>query len=544
MEDGMAEQIGETVRVEQGLLHGVRSEDGAVCSYKGVPFARPPVGDLRWRPPQPPDRWDGVRPAESFAAAAIQPPARDHLVGGDGSNAPGPTSEDCLYLNVWTAAKDTEEKRPVMVWLHHGAFLFGSTGVPAYDGENLARAGAVFVSVAYRLGRLGFLAHPELSAESDHGASGHYGLLDQIRGLEWVRENIAAFGGDPDCVTVFGASAGSASVNLLTASPLSRGLFHRGIGESAALMAPTGRTTGYLDQMQDLESAERTGVALARALGSSSVADLRGRTADELIAVPGDQLQPDGQADQNPWMVGGVAWGRGALDSIYPAVDGYVLPRSPHEIYSAGEQMDIPLLVGSNANEGNGMPRIADRDAWEAEARREYGDLADRFLALFSAPDDTLGEVSASVFGDRVFVSQVWTWARLHAGTSGSPVFYYHWSHQPPVRVEPEFEWRARGAFHGAELSYVLANLNMRDWAWEPYDRILMETASSYWLNFARTGNPNGEARPEWSSFDPEAPAAMHFGEEIGMGSVPRPERLAFWDEFYDKLAAADSMTR
>jgi para-nitrobenzyl esterase len=509
--------MGPTARVEQGTLAGVALPDG-VRAYRGVPFARPPLGDLRWRPPLPPEPWEGVRPADTFAPHAPQPPVTDTISGSRYE----PQSEDCLYLNVWTEAEEGE-RRPVMVWFHYGAFLFGGASIPLFDGAGLARPGAVVVTVNHRLGRLGFLAHSELSDESEHGVSGNYGLLDQIRALEWVQENIAAFGGDPACVTAFGLSAGSMSVGLLMASPLARGLFQRAIGESGAFFGPVETSSNMTDCVQSLAGAERTGLAVAKALGARSIAELRARTPEELVAV---QL-PGGAGE---WSNGGVPFSRGELDGMLPIVDGHVIPASLLEIFGRGEQADVPLLTGSVANEASGMPWMTSAQAFVEDSRAEYGDRADEFLALFPAgTDDEAVASSAAANADRVFISQNWTWARQHAATASAPTFYYHFSHAPPAPPGAA----PPGAYHGVEIPYVFRHLDVRNWPWTAYDRELSETISSYWLNFARHGDPNGPGVPEWARFDPGAPEAMRFGEEIGIGPIPRRAHLDFWDRYF-----------
>ncbi len=513
-----------------GELRGTRSPDGSVVAFLGVPYAAPPVGARRWRPPEPPEPWEGVRPADAFGPHAIQPPQRDYLAGGSGTYTEG-MSEDCLYLNVWSGAEDLDERRPVMVWFHPGAFWFGGTGVPIFDGEGLARAGAVVVTVGYRLGRLGFLAHPELSAESGQGASGNYGLLDQVRALEWVQENIAGFGGDPDRVTIFGLSAGSVSVSLLMASPLARGLFHRAIGQSAALMAPPGPDTSLFDRMQELEPAERTGLAVQRALDCASIEDLRRCSPEQLLSVSPTALAAPGQVTESPWERGGNQVLPGMLDGSYPVVDGRFLPRPPRDIFEAGEQAKVPLLAGSSANEGGTLPRITDLAAWRKYAQDAYGPLADRLLDAFPATAETVGEVSAATLGDRVFIWQLWTWARLHAATA--PVYHYHWRYAPPTRFAPDFPAQPHGAYHGSELPYVFRNLDVYEGAWQPYDHELLEVVSSYWVNFARDGDPNGEGLPRWELLDPEAPRALHVGDSPAMAPVPRQEQLAVWDQIY-----------
>jgi para-nitrobenzyl esterase len=539
----------ETVRVEQGELRGVRSADGAVTAFKGVPFAAPPVGELRWRAPRPAPSWDGVRPADRFARHAIQAAHRDHLAGGDYGAAAGTsygeTSEDCLYLNVWTAAEGAGARRPVMVWLHHGAFLYGGPGVPAYDGEALARAGVVLVSVSYRLGRLGFFAHPELSAESGAGASGNYGLLDQVAALEWLQRNVAAFGGDPKRVTIFGVSAGSASGSLHMASPLSRGLFAGVIGESAALMGPPAPSTGLSDLMQDLDSAERSGLALAGALDCGSIEELRQRPPEEIAGVPAAAFRAEPEEPPTPWRRGGAPVPRGALDLSYPIVDGHFLPRPPFDVFSAGAQADVPLLTGAAANDSASLPYIPEVDDWIADSRLEYGERAERFLDLFPADAGNVRDVSRSSRGDRVFVWQTWQWARLHAATASAPTFFYRWTHEPPVEIEPEFAERTVGAFHGVEIPYVFRNLEAHaTWPWSDADRALAETVSSYWVNFATGGDPNGPGVGEWPRLDPGEPTVLEIAAEPRVGPMARLPQMEFWDEFYADLRARTEAPR
>jgi para-nitrobenzyl esterase len=520
------------VAIRQGRLAGTASADGAVRAYLGVPFASPPVGELRWRPPRPAEPWDGVRPADAFGPTCPQfPVAANSLYAGGHERQ----SEDCLYLNVWTAAESAGERLPVMVWFHLGAFQFGGASLALYDGEGLARAGVVVVTANYRLGRLGFLAHPGLSAESGHGASGNYGFHDQIAALRWVQENIAAFGGDPDRVTVFGVSAGSMSVCMLMASPLARGLFHRAIGESGAMLGPVGESSGITDSLQDQHHAEQTGLALARVLGATSVAELRARSPQELLeaALPLGEDRWRFDASEAPFS-------RGCLDSGFPIVDGHVVPESPLAVFTEGRQSGVPLLTGSVAREASGMPYMADARRFVADARAEYGDRAGEFLRLFPAEtDEQARESSGAANGDRVFVWQNWAWANLHARTGGAPTFYYHFSRVPPLPAGAGYAEQRPGAFHGAEIPYVFRHLERRAWPWEPHDRELSETMSGYWVRFAATGDPNAAALPAWPAFDPRAPAAMHFGDSIGIGPVPRREHLDFWDAFYERRRAS-----
>lgn len=524
-----AVSAGAIVRVAEGRLSGTASADGRVRAFKGVPYARPPVGELRWRLPQRPEPWDGVRPADAFGPAAPQLPvvATSLYAGGHEHQ-----SEDCLTLNVWTPASAPDERLPVMVWLHFGAYQFGASSVALYDGEALARAGVVVVTINHRLGRLGFLAHPALSAESAHGTSGNYGLHDQLQALHWLAENVAAFGGDPDCVTVFGLSAGSMSVSLLMASPLGRGLFHRAIGMSGATLGPVGASSGVTDSIQDLQHAEQTGLAVARTLGAASIAELRARTPDQILTAE----LPLG-ADRWTFDASPAPFARGALDGAFPIVDGELVPASPHAIYTAGGQAPVPLLTGSATGEASGMPYMADAARFTADARLEYGEHADEFLSLFPAADDEQARVSsATANGDRVFVWQNWEWARLHRTLGDAAVYYYVFGHEPPLPAKAQIAERNRGAFHSAEIPYVFRHLEVRDWPWTEWDRELSRTMSGYWVNFARGGDPNGEGLPRWPGFD--GSSAMHFGAALWAGPDGREQRLAFWDAYYHRRRA------
>jgi para-nitrobenzyl esterase len=420
-----------------------------------------------------------------------------------------------------------------------GAYLFGSgTAGPGarslYDGEQLARAGAVVVTLNHRLGRLGFLAHPELTAESEHGASGNYGLMDAVAALEWVRRNIAAFGGDPDRVTVFGLSAGSYTVSHLMASPLARGLFHRAIGQSGAAFGPAGDTCGQNDLIQDLPAGERTGVRLAEALRVRSLDELRSLSPERLMSVP----LPSDEPARWTMNLGPERFGRGSFESGYPIVDGHVLPDEVERVFAAGAQHDVPLITGSVANESSGVPGVATLDDHLLDAREEYGAMADRFLELYPAStDEGAYRASAASVGDRIFVAQNWAWARLHSRTAGSPAFLYHWSRVPPIPPSLQITERDPGAFHSAEVPYVFRHVGLeghgRDWDWEATDERLAHAISSYWLAFAETGDPNRAGLPEWPAFDEADPAAMHFGEQAGAGPVPDADKLAFWDAYY-----------
>ena len=511
------------VQVESGSLAGEWNADQTVCVFKGVPYARPPVGPLRWRPPQPPEHWSGIRPADTFGPRCVQPNRPPHAVGYFG---PEPESEDCLYLNVWTAAPTRGEQRPVMLWLHGGAFLVGSGSLPIFGGGGLAKRGAVVVTINYRLGRLGFLAHPGLSAEQPHGTSGNYGLLDQIAALRWVQANIAAFGGDPSRVTIFGQSAGSSSVSSLMASPLAKGLFHRAIGQSggaffASIMAP-------------LAVAEQAGAKFARALGAGTIEELRSKPFRELQFRRPDEngiLKEVYDASEHGGIDRANAWA---------VIDGYVHPDSVMNVFARGEQHDVPLITGATADEGSTQPAISSVAELERRARADYGDKAEAFLARFPARNDAEAMLaSRRAIGTRIFNWENWTWANMQVKTARSPVFFYHFGHVPP---KPLFAGRggdlerALGAFHTAEIPYVFETLDARDWPWRDLDRELSGVMARYWINFAAAGDPNGSGLPAWPRYAPAQPTTLVFDQGVRVGTVPDIETLRFWTDLDDSL--------
>jgi para-nitrobenzyl esterase len=513
------------VEIGSGRLSGTTSAVSGVHIFKGIPYAAAPVGDLRWRGPQPVAPWIGVRPAETYGPRCVQPDRREDSISYYG---PERESEDCLYLNVWSAAV-AGDKAPVMVWFHGGAYFVGSGALPIFDGAPLAAAGAVIVTVNYRLGRLGFLAHPELTREA--GFSGNYGLLDQIAALRWVKANIAAFGGDPARVTIFGQSAGSISCSVLMASPLAKGLFHRVIGQSGALFGPVKDTCDTGDSIQTLAAAEQTGVSFAENLGAASLAALR--------AMPASQIQfaarrggTGSGANNNP-----ADDERGVFDMNWPILDGRVLPRAPYEIYSRGQQNDVPLLLGTAANEGATMPSQSTRERYFSQVRAEQGERAERLLELFPASSDDEARIaSRTAFSYRNFYWQNWTWARLQALTGKESVFYYRFAHAPPIPSTERFAETAThefGAFHCAEIPYVFRTLDARAWNWTEADRALSETVSRYWLNFAASGDPNGAGLPAWPKYDRAAQLTMEFDAVARVAPMANLPRLEFWDSFY-----------
>jgi para-nitrobenzyl esterase len=465
--------INDPVRVEQGQLSGVPGTSPDIRVYKGVPFAAPPVGDLRWRAPKPAADWPGVRKADQFSATCMQTPYPE---GSLYRSEPQPVSEDCLYLNIWTAAKSASEKRPVMVWIHGGAFTRGSGSTPVYDGENLAKKGVVLVTVNYRLGIFGFFAHPELTAESEHHSSGDYGILDEIAALQWVQKNIAKFGGDPKRVTIFGESAGSWAVNVLVASPLTKGLFQRAIGESG----------GNFNKMALLADAEKSG---ARA---GSLKELRAKSSDEIMKTTG-------------------------ASSVN--VDGWVLPTDVMTIFEKGQQNDVPVLLGSNADEGTAfVPAKVTVTGLQATAKQRFGAKADEFSKIYPATsDEEAWAASAHLMRDTTFGLQMRTWARMQTKTGKSPAYLYYFNHVPPGAGH-------YGAYHASEIAYVFGTGRN----WEDADRKLSDAMSSYWVNFATTGNPNGKGLPVWTKYDENKDVALGLGDEIQPIPVPNKAGLDF----------------
>jgi len=485
--------INEPVHVEQGQVTGVDGASPGVRVFKGVPFAAPPVGDLRWRAPKSAASWSGVRAGDKFGSECVQ-----RGRGGTTGN------EDCLYLNIYTAAKAASERRPVMVWIHGGALVTGAGSL--YNGEALAKKGVVVVTVNYRLGIFGFFAHPELTKESDRNSSGNYGLLDQIAALEWVQKNVAAFGGDPKRVTIFGESAGSWSVNYLTATPLAHGLFERAIGESGAEFAPAPK----------LGEMEQAGVKIAQSMKAGSIADLRAKSTADI---------------------------ENAMFQTAANVDGWLLPSDVFTIYANGKQNDVPMLIGSNNDEGTMFTRGATAKSFHDQAEKQYGSDAEAFLKIYPfTSDEEAYDAAAHSMRDRTFGWEMRTWARMQSKTGKNKVFMYYFSRVPPP---PQ---RVKGAYHGSEIAYVFGNLMVAPFAtppngetpkWEDVDRNLADQMSSYWVNFAVTGDPNGKNLPKWPAFKlAKNEVVMGFGATSEVKPVPNKAALDFLDTYFDKQRA------
>ena len=451
-------------RTVEGVVEGVVSADNQVRTFKGIPFAAPPVGALRWRAPQPVTPWSGVLRTVDYGPRPMQERVFDDMVFHD----QGP-SEDCLYLNLWLPENHGPEKLPVMFWIFGGGMVAGSTSEPRQDGGNLCKKGVLIVSANYRLGVFGLMAHPDLTRESDNHASGNYNILDQIAALQWVKRNIAAFGGDPDNVTIFGESAGSASVNALVASPLAKGLFARAIGESGSVFKSDSK-------MPTLAEGEARGVALAAQLGKSTIEELRALPASEIMA----------SLKAHPIHFKMVA-------------DGYVFPRDLTEIYASGAQNRVPLLVGWNRDEGRNdvfgkeAPTLARYVEW---TRAKVGDRAGQVLKEYPATTDQEAAEGAVVLGvDLSFGYDTWKLLGDQAAT-GVPVYRYRFDQALPAPVS--------GSPHACEIEYVFRVLSSRNLPWTDADRQTSEVISTYWTNFAKTGSPNGGGLPEWPVYRPE----------------------------------------
>jgi para-nitrobenzyl esterase len=491
-----AAQAPEPVRTRAGMVQGT-TQDG-VTVYKGIPFAAPPLGDLRWRAPQPPAAWSGVKAADKFAPACMQVPISMPALGIDTVQV----NEDCLYLNVWTPAKSANDHLAVMVWIYGGGFTIGGTSIGQYDGMNFAKKGVILVSIAYRLGAFGFMATPELSAEQG-GHSGNYGLLDQIAGLKWVKQNIAAFGGDPNRVTIFGESAGGISVSMLSASPLAKGLFQGAISESGGNFGPEkhGDDTEGGANMISLATAEKNGTAVLSKLGVKSIAEARKKSAEDVLKNSNTGL--------------GGAW---------PIFDGYVLLGDQYKLYESGKYNDTPVLIGTNADEGALFVPSTTSAAYQKSIHDGYGEYADKIFAAY--PGDTDAHAlrsSRDMFRDATFAWPTWAWARLQAKTGKGKVYVYYFNHRPPYPEAPQFkDW---GASHGSEIQYVFGNFPASAKVSDA-DRAASEQISSYWVNFAKHGDPNGADLPKWPAFTDANQQVMEFDDPSKAVPVPNIEKL------------------
>lgn len=478
------------VKTSCGLVSGTFNKEADVLIFKGIPFAAPPTGELRWKEPQPPEPWKGIRKCDSFGPSAMQ--AKPTPSGAYGAEilipANGKVSEDCLYLNVWTPAKHEGEKRPVMVIIHGGGFTSGSGSISLLDGEEMARKGLVVVTINYRLGVFGFLAHPALTKESPNQSSGNYGILDQIAAFHWIKENIKAFGGDPQNITADGGSAGSCSMLTMIASPLGRNLFKRAISESGPLFKP--------DECRTLRKAELEGLEAMTKKGAVGISEMRKLSAEVLLNE--DHLR-------------------------LPVVDGYVLQDQILNIFTSGKHNGVDLLIGYNeGDEDFGRP-ISKAAAFTAMARNTYGDRAAKFLKLYPAgTDQEAGRSQVLLSRDRVFAWGNYQWAKFQSAEGRHRVWYYYFSRAAPGN--PNY-----GAFHGCQGAYVLHNLHRWKKAFSEWDFTLSDMMSDYWVNFATTGDPNSKELPDWPAFTEQNTRVLGFGDKVRAIDLPAMDSFEFF---------------
>ena len=519
--------ISEQVKIDSGLVAGTASGQPSVRVFKGIPFAAPPVGENRWKAPQPVAKWDGVRKADAFGAPCAAGPAGGGRGGGRGAapGAPAPgaaappapaapprepaRAEDCLYLNVWTSANNPNDRRPVMMWIYGGGFTGGSGGLAWYDGENLASKGPVIVTMNYRLGSLGFFAHPELAKESGHNASGNYGMMDAIAALQWIKRNISAFGGDPNNVTIAGESAGAMMVGALVGSPLSKGLYHRAIAQSGGYMGLT------MGRMTPGETAQANGVKTMEALGVKTIAELRAKPLNELTGLS----------------AGGLI------------VDGYVIPEDLSLTFANGKQNVVDVLTGSNKDEANfGLcfgsvgrgggpgPTV---ETFKANAQRRFGEAADDYVKLYGVAADAQAQPAAhTACGDEInWNMRQWAAAQAKAGKKA---YTYFFTHIPTINGAPS----PQGATHTAEISYAFNNpKGQANQTWNDVDTKLADQMSSYWVNFISKGDPNGNGLAKWpENKDLMSGRVMVFGDTPQVESATPTAKLSFYQSAYQRL--------
>ena len=476
----------ETAQVTGGTVEGVVGD--GLSTYLGIPFAAPPVGDLRWKAPQPVKAWSGVRKADHHAAGCMQEPGLAKQMGFE-----GPLSEDCLYIDVWTPAKASAEKLPVIVWIYGGGFNSGMTGVPLYNGANFAKQGVVFVSISYRVGPFGFISTPELTKEG--GASGNYGMLDMIAGLKWVKANVGKFGGDPAKVTIMGHSAGSMAVSRLTASPLAKGLFRAAIAQSGANFTPE----------TSLASAETLGVKFLAGLGANDLKAARALSADAI----------EKGADA-----------RGAPRFPLP-LDGKVVPAEQVGLWKAGRFNDTPVLIGNTSDEAVvfGPSKTTPAD-FEKQIRAAYGAKTDAILAAYPhGTDEDASRSNKFLRRDTSFGWNMWTWAKLQSAYGKGKAWLYYFDR--PTAQNPD------GSGHGSEVALVFANPDARRAAWNEEDKAISKEMQGYWVNFAKTLDPNGPGLPRWPAFGGADPQVMRLGKVNAPGPVPNLDKMKALDAFY-----------
>lgn len=479
------------IKVKQGKIEGY--SNGGILIFKGIPYAAPPVGALRWKAPAALQSWKGIKSCKVFGTNAMQNPPKPFMGYTEEFLIPNGESfnEDCLYLNVWTKNDKKTAKKGVLVWIHGGAFLGGSGSVPIYDGEAMAKKGIVFVSINYRVNIFGFMAHPELSKENPQNASGNYGLLDQIAALKWVKQNIKKFGGDPENITIAGQSAGSMSVNCLVASPLAKGLFQKAIAESGACF-----TKGnILIKTPSLKDEEARGVEFMKKCQANSIAELRNKSAEEVF--------------------------KNLTGFIGPVIDGYVLPDAIATIFAKNQENKVILMTGWNENEGGMNSPIKKTEEYKAQVVKQFGDNADKVLQAYKG--QTLEEAQTSSLNlnrDLTFGLQNYVWANVHS-QKGNTVYLYRFAHALRPKGDALY-----GAFHTAEVPFAYNNLKFVNRDWQAEDWKLAEDMSSYWVNFIKTGNPNGDKLPNWTKYNATEKQVMYFNKTPNISALSDSKSL------------------
>lgn len=490
------------VRLKDGVVQGT-VEDG-IAVFRGIPFAAPPVGELRWKAPQPVEPWQGILKADSYAPAPVQ--VRTQWMGDI------EMSEDCLFLNIWTPAMSSREKLPVMVWIYGGGFSNGATSSPLYSGDKIAKNGVIMVSVAYRVGALGFLAHPELSKESENGVSGNYGLLDQIAGLKWVQENIEAFGGDPGKVTIFGESAGAISVSMLCASPLAKGLFSGAISQSGGSFGAVRDSRGMGDYMSSLKGAEQQGLEFAERMGAQSLTALR--------TVPYDRWLDDPLSQ---------------MGGFWPNADGYVIAGDQYKQYQDGNYNDVNVIIGTNSDEGSMFVQPMEPQQYADLVKARFGPIAERALELYPGGDRLeIYHSMSDLFRETAFAWPSYAWARLQSETGNSGVYTYYFDQFRPEPLYPNGPV-PRGAAHGSEMAYVFGHLGLNPNAQvTEEEQALSDLMIRYWTNFAKSGDPNGEGLPVWPLFSEDEETVLFLKGAAPVAiAIPNLEKLKFMDEYF-----------
>ena len=483
------------VNTSSGKVEGLIHDE--ITSFKGIPFAEPPIGSLRWKAPVPIAPWNGVKKCIAYAASPVQNEPLPFMCWSQEFLIPKePISEDCLYLNVWTKSTDSKIKKPVLVYIYGGGFRSGGSACPIYDGEAIAKKDVVFVSFNYRVGVFGFLSHPELSKESSYNSSGNYALLDMIAALKWVQQNIASFGGDPSRVTIAGQSAGAFAVNFLCATPLAKGLFRSAIAQSGGSVLPSAIRPSI-----KLHDAEAMGIEFAKKLNCNSIAELRKKSATEIQTA-----------------VGGLS---------APFEDGYVLPASIFDIYTNGKQNDVNLMLGWNEDDKI-MGKPMNAVDYKAQISKRFGESSNAILNFYPGGNDQEAAKSqGDMSRDESFGVQGYAWASLQGKSGRHPVYVYNFNRKLPYYT-PETNF---GAFHSGEIVYAFNNLHTLDRPWEKVDHELAATMSDYWVNFVKTGDPNGPSLEKWPAFNPAEEKVLVLDKKISSTSLPTKDQLKLLKE-------------